>query len=515
MNGLEEIQGFVKNFICGKEQTQAQIGEIEEKRRQLAQQRNSKKKINENDIEVNELGREISNLGKQSQELQNKLDSNFREVKAQVNLMIDNLVAENIRKIRIINQQIQELEEKNANQKERNARYELQKQEFYLRFGRMPELSERAKKENALQEKEVTKSELEIVQMRSQIAQIEQEIAELVKMKKEMKNGNWNIVSNGATEDDGIEMVEIEEIYVDDFGGIEELYIEEFAPIEELFVEEFNEELLSTVEEIDAMREIQNEAKSIMQEIEIRDEIENMARQIVEEIATETKEYNISKIDESDKKEEPVEDILIFEQEENVPKSKVIIPLFGQKAKISTIVVKIQDGELTYKAQMSDEQIIRLYPSKIGDGGVLLRDKKNREECRDILINYAISEYRVLDKKVISKIDPLVCELLIECAEKYNYNAQELIYNYAMSFSGNEQGEKDLVPNIIYNLSYIEESSLSKKEKSIIKKICRNARKNNRVEVIESFSGFKKAKYLLKRLFAVNNVNLLTDGKYE
>ena len=45
MNGLEEIQGFIKNFICEKEQTQAKIGKIEEKRRQLAEQRNSKKKI--------------------------------------------------------------------------------------------------------------------------------------------------------------------------------------------------------------------------------------------------------------------------------------------------------------------------------------------------------------------------------------------------------------------------------------------------------------------------------------
>ena len=58
-----------------------------------------------------------------------------------------------------------------------------------------------------------------------------------------------------------------------------------------------------------------------------------------------------------------------------------------------------------------------------------------------------------------------------------------------MSFSGNEQGEKDLVPNIIYNLSYIEESSLSKKEKSIIKKICRNARKNNKVEISNDING--------------------------
>ena len=232
------------------------------------------------------------------------------------------------------------------------------------------------------------------------------------------------------------------------------------------------------------------------------EEIEKIARAVVEEIAAEqAKQENITK----------VQDVITSEEKEE-KKEKVIIPLFGQKAKISNITIKIEDGELVYKAHMSDDEEIKVYPSKITEESVLLRDKQNRKECQEILVNYAKSEYKIFDKKVINKIDPLICELLIECAESYSYDAQELIYNYAMSFVHNE--ESDVVPAIVYNLCYIEDSKLSRKEKIIINKICINARKNNKIEIIESFTGFRKFKYVLKRLFAVNNANILPEAKY-
>lgn len=500
MNRLEEIQGNIKRFINEKEQIQTQITEIEEKRTQLAQQRNEKKKLNGRDDEVNKLGEQISDLGNQSQKLQNQIDFNFHETKIKLMLMIDNLVWENVRKIRIINQQIQELEEKISNKRERDARYQLQRQEFFAKFGRMPELSERAQKENELQEKEITKCELEIVQMREQIGQIETEIDIFAKIKNEIKIGNWSFVLQIPTLIEQVcnEELEVEEIYVDDFAEIEELYIEEFEPIEELVIDEFDEEKwLETTNEV-----------AHVEEINSTDEIEKMARSIVEEIAAQTKEYNAEQITEQDIEK----DIIEFEREENTAKTKVIIPLFGKTATISTIVVKIEDGELVYKAKMSDEEVIKIYPSKLGKESVLLRDKQNRKECNEILVNYAECEYKIFDKKVISQIDPLICELLIECADRYNYNAKELIYNYAMSFSWRETSETDSVPDITYNLSYLKDSSLSKKEKAIIKKICRSARLNNKVDIIESFAGFKKIKYVFKKLFAVNNVKLLTDA---
>lgn len=505
MNGLEEIQVYIKNFICEKEQAQRQIAQIEAKRTQLAQCRNEKKSANGEVVEINKLGREITELGNESQELQNKLDIKLHEVKSQINLAIDNLVAEGIRKIRIARGEIQGLEAKIENRKERNHKYQVQKQEFYLRFGRMPELSERAIKECELQEKDAEKSELEIKQFQEQIRKIEEEITILATAKRELKNGNWSAIVENASvaeevyiEELKVEEIEpIEEIYVEEFGPIEELYVETFEPIAEIQIQEFEEVEKNYTETIEEFKPIEEDSV---------DEIEALARAIIEEIVAEqTKDLNINKV-----KEERVEDIITFEKTSE-KKEKVIIPLFGQKATISNITVKIEEGQLVYKAQMSDNEQIKIYPAQLGEDSVLLRDKQNREECKEILVNYATGEHKIFDKKVVNKIDPLVCELLIECAERYGYDAQELVYNYAMSFS---EGDSELVPGIIYNLSYLQQSDLSRKEKAIINKISRNASKNNKIDVIESFSGFKKIKYIFKRVFAINNVKVLPEAKY-
>lgn len=510
MNGLEEIRKSIKNFICEKKKAQQQIAEIEEKRVQLARERNEKKKTYCNDIEINKLGKQINELGNQSQELQNKLDSRFYEVKTQVNLSVDNLIAEGIRKIRIINGEIEELKEKNEKQKERNIKYKIQRQEFYERFGRMPELSENAIKESREKETECIKRIAEIKKSTKKIEEVEANISELAKIKSKFKNGNWNsIVETEYTVEDIFvepviveELEPIEEIYIEEFEPVEEMYVEEFVPIEEIHIEEFKD-----VEEVNSETvkpiEVEKEKNTI-------DEIEELAKSIIEEIVSQqTADLNINKVE-----EEP-EDIIVFEKEpelESEQNKKVKIPLFGQQAIISNIIVKIEEKQLVYKAQMSDGKEIKIYPSKIGEENVLLRDKQNRKECEKILINYATNKDKVFNKKVVNKIDPLICELLIECATRYNYDAQELIYNYAVSFVGEE--EPETVPGIIYNISYLEGSNLSQREKAVIRKICRKSRRNDNIDIIESFTSFKKIKYLFKRLFAVNNVKVLPEAKY-
>ena len=106
MRGFEEIQKIVENFVEESKQAKQQIIEIENERNNLAQERNEKKEANiqENLAKINELGKQISKLGNQSQELQNKLDKRFFEVKELVNLMIDNKITEEMRKIRKINE---------------------------------------------------------------------------------------------------------------------------------------------------------------------------------------------------------------------------------------------------------------------------------------------------------------------------------------------------------------------------------------------------------------------------
>lgn len=505
MNGLEEIQEYMQKFIREKQKIQQQIAKIEEQRTQLAEQRNVIKKSNSNCAEVNELGKQISELGNQSQEIQNQLDFKFQTVKSQISAITDNLIAEGIRRIRLRNDEIQELQEENEKQKERKERYQLQKQEFYLRFGRMPELSENTVKENKKQEQKCNNNLLEITKLGLQINETENEISKLATMKKNFKNGNWNFIME---EENTSNVIEIEALYINEMEPIEEITVEPFETIEEVYIEEFNPTLIEEIQ-IREFKEETSEKEIVQTELTANpiDEIEQLARAIVEEIASQ-QTANISKVETNI--ENISEDIVSYEQETE-KNERVIIPLFGQRAKISNIVVKIEEGQLVYKAQMSDDKEVKIYPAQLGGESVLLRDKQNREECKEILINYAISEYKIFDKKVVSKIDPLICELLIECAERYGFDAQELVYNYAMSFT---TGDSESVPGIVYNLSYINESSLSRKEKVIINKICRNASKNNGIDVIESFSGFKKVKYVLKRLFAVNNVKVLPEAKY-
>lgn len=486
MNDLREIQESIQNFILEKAQMQKQIQELEEKRTQLAQERNEKKKHN---IDVNQLGKQISELGNQSQELQNKLDFKYYEIKAQNNYRIDNSIAELIRNVRKIDGEIQYLEQEIEKQKEKNTKYEFQRQEFYYRFGRLPELSENAKNKYKKQQETMKRNALNIKELNCQIECIQEQIKELVKIKNAIKDKQWNSIIN-KNEEPEIDEIQIEPLIIKEIEPIEEIIIENFEEVEELYVEEF-----SPIEELNINYFEENVPEKLENNV---DEIEELAKAIVEEIVIEqTKDIEINEIEEKESKKE-----------------KTIIPLFGQKASISNIIVKFEERQLIYKAQMSDGEEIKICPSQLSLENVLLRDKQNREECKEILINYAISEYKTLDKKVITKIDPLVCELLIVCAEKYKLNAQELIYNYAMSFSKNGEIELDNVPGIIYNLTYIEESELNRKEKAIINKICKNARKNSRIEVIESFTGFKKIKYVLKKIFTVNNIKVLPEAKY-
>lgn len=598
MNGLEEIQKIIKNFVNESKQAKQQITEIETKRTQLAQERNEKKYANTNkcEAEISALGKQISELGNQSQELQNKLNIKFNEVKKLVNLTIDNLIAEEIRKVRKIDEERQDLEDKILLQKERETKYEMQKQEFYERFGRMPELSENAKKEDEVQDRQCLTYKARIEEIKELVENEEVRLVELAKIKRDFKNGNWSNILDSediieeteeiAEEIETVESVEktekivetdecieeaektieiienveeeaavlplideetqieefepiekiqveefepIEEIQVEKFEPIEEIQVEKFEPVEEMQVEKFEPVEEVQVEEFEPVEEIQIEEIKTLEEVKTEellseeqeqkpiDEIEELAKAIVEEIVAEqTKDLNIGKVEEQQEgvPETKIEEqeIITYEEKEK-EEEKVKIPAFEENVIISNIIAKIEDGEVVYKAQISNGEEIKVYPAKLTIGNAFLNDKEIREEIKEVLINYAVAEYRVLDKNVIKKIDPTVCEVLNRFAKKYNYDARNLIYNYAMSFSKKEDVEVEAVP-IIYNFSYIGNTNLSKKEKVIISKICKNAIKNEKVDVIGCVTGIGKIKYMLKRIFATNNANALPEGKY-
>lgn len=544
MNELEEIQKIIKNFVNESKQVKKQISEIESKRTQLAQERNEKKNANTSDCgaEISVLGKQISELGNQSQELQNKLDLKFNEMKRLVNLTIDNLITEGIRKVRKIDEERQELENKILLQEERDTKYEMQKQEFYERFGRMPELSEKAKKEDEIQDKQCLTYQAGIKELENLIVGMEVELAELATVKRNFKNRNWSdIIGSENLEEEAIVLPLMEEeIQIEELEPIEYVKVEEFEPIEEIEIEELNVEPFD-IEEIEEQETTKNsESIEIVEEFEEQepivnveqvekiepvieqkqvDEVEELAKAIVEEIiAEQTKDLNIDKVEEkqeikqAEEQTETVEqEIITFEEKEK--EENVNTPVFEEKVTLSNIIAKIEDGEIVYKVQVSNGEEFKVYPT-LETRNILLNDKECREEIKEILINYAVAEYRLLDNKVINKIDPTVCEVLERFANKYNYDARYLIYNYAMSFSKNGENEIDIAIPITYNFSYLKGTNLSKKEKKVISKICKNALKNEKVDIIGSVKGFSRIKYVLKRLFAANNTNALPEGKY-
>ena len=256
MNGLEGIQKIIENFVYESNQTKKQIAEIEKERTDLAQERNEKKNISKNNYEneIGMLGKQISELGIKSQELQNKLDSKFNETKKIVNLTIDNLITEGIRRVRKIDEEQHELEEKISLQKERNAKYEAQKQEFYERFGRMPQLSENAQREDKIQDKQCLSYKTKIEKLERSISDMETELTKLAKIKRDFKNRCWtniiNVDKKEVTEDfeqsttnieeEAIVLPLMEEIQVEEIEPIEYVEVEEFQPIQEIKIEELN-----------------------------------------------------------------------------------------------------------------------------------------------------------------------------------------------------------------------------------------------------------------------------------
>ena len=629
MNRLEEIQEIIKNFIYEKQQMNKQITEIENERNKIAQERNSKvNEANATNVEadVSVLGKRIAELGDQSQELQNKLDTKYLEIKKEVNVRIDNLISEGIRDIRKIEEQRKEIEDRISAQDARCAKYEVQKQEFFERFGRMPELSANAERENKIQEQEYIENKEKIELLEVKINEKEQQITELAKQKRAFKNGNWalivkeNQIQEVVEQDEAqivveekVEIIEenleetvilpltedleevpelneyneeniqeietqeteilpeveldelepIQEIKVEEIQSIEEIELEEIAPIQEIKVEEVDTIEEIAIEEIKPIEEISIDEINVEEIVvePIQEQVEEVVAELIEEEVIETvevqpieeenveevvvqpiQEENVEEIVVQPIQEEKIEEIIAPVVQENIAEepqinekeiqnieetkeneiitfektedSKMETTPFGEKVTLTNIIAKFEEGEVLYKAQLSNGKEINVYPRKATAGNIILKDKENREELKEILINYAVAEYRTLDKKVIKKIDPIICEVLVRFAKLYNYDAQNLIYNYAMSFSKNEESEIDSIPTITYNISYMEGTKLNKKEKEILTKICKNAKKNEKIDIIGCTTGLSKIRYILKRTFNSNNANALPEGKY-
>ena len=510
---VEMIIEEIKKFKEQCQEQKKQISEIEIKRNQLAEQRNSAKKnaVTESDWQnINDLGKEISNLGNQSQELQKQVDREILESKKQIISKIDNLIAEEIRKARLINEQIQELEENDKNEQEKKIKYEMQKQEFYERFGRIPEFSEETKEELEKLSQKCEENQKEIKTLETKVNEIENKISKMANIRQDFKNGNLqNIIvkeENIATDTE----LRVEEIQIEAEPAIEEITIEEPPQIEKITIEEAPVIENIEIEEAPTIENIEVEEAPKIDELNIEDlyieefkELEESEKDPIEEDIIKQIEMILQEQEENNQKE------IITLEDEQEDKFKEVEKLINEPIRIESIIVKIEKRKLVYVAQIDNGDTISFYPDKEES---FIND--NKEKNKKMLIDYAIEQYEDFDKKVLNKLDPNICGILQKFADKYNNDAIRLIYDYAVSFSHEGDVNSANIPDITYNVAEIKKAGLKGKQKKLINKICKDASKNDCITIIDKLKGISKLKYAIKKLFGINNVQLLPEGKH-
>lgn len=433
---MEELINELGIFVNEKAVLSAQIKDIENKRNELAKERNTKKAQNKikNDeevwSEVNCLGKQISDLGNQSQWFQNQINSKLLNVREQSFIEIDNLIAESVRKSRIISEQIEENREN------------LEPEEVY----------------------ELTET----------INEIGQEMARIMFAKRLIKHNQIidviDLFSATETEesqeqDEQInEILESQEIEKTSESEQVQLINEELKPIEEISVDPTLTDYYNNINEI--TRILERHFAKEKEIITFEDSFE--PQMLAEEV------------------EEPVS--------------------------IKNIVIKVENNELVYKAELSNKKEIKIYPVK---EKLLEKEKFERETWKRELIEYSANSYRNLRNMAIRKMDPIVCEILDRFAVQYDVDSQNLVYNYVMSFSSIDEYDSDILPAITYNLSYISEAKISKKEIKILQKIVKNSTQNALVDIIGNVTLSEKIKCFMKKIFNISSANILPEGNKE
>ena len=386
---MEELINELDIFVNEKAVLSAQIRDIESKRNELAKERNTKKaqnKINNDEdvwSEVNCLGKQISDLGNQSQWFQNQINSKLLRVREQAFIEIDNLIAESVRKSRIISEQIEE------------NRDNLDPEEIY--------------------------------ELTDNINEIGQSMARIMFAKRLIKHNQIVDVINLFS------TTEIEE----------------------------SQEQSEQINEIIEKQEIENKEENEQVQL-INEELKPIEEIAIDPVLTDYYN-NINEITKNLEKEI----ITLEETEEN----QLVNTNTEEPTTIKNIVVKVENGELIYKAELSNETTIKIYPIK---EKILEKEKFERETWKRELIEYSAKNYRNLRNIAIKKMDPIVCEILDRYAVQYDMDSQNLVYNYVMSFSSIDDYDSDILPAITYNLSYINEAKISKKEIKSLQKIVKN-----------------------------------------
>lgn len=544
---MEEIFENFKSFVEERKNLQEQINQVERKRNELAEERNAKKAINKinNDeelcSEINCLGRQISDLGNQSQWFQNQIDEKLIEIKKQAYLEIDSLVAEEMRKIRIINEQIEENENcsddvntiydgKNAIQKIQESISDFLWIKKTIKYGEIYKIiennSETNQTTNIEEESEKIETTTNIIE-ESELEEVKLEVEPFTVEKIEPQIEETKIDEFKVDEfNPQIEEIKVDEFKVDEFNPqidevkVEELNVEEFKPqIENIEIEGLNEK---NYEEQEEEPKIEN---LILEEFEniIKENTQKQTQENIQNVQEENK--STKTLDTKDDEYEGIEDEIIRTLQEQLAKEKEIITYEEKEnktkleektritvdVKLQSINIKIEDRTIVYKVQYSDGTSINIYPIK---EKLFSNEKEIRKQFKEILEKYVMSTYKNFYNYTIRKMDPVVCEIINQFAKRFNKNAPKMLYSYVMSFSSQNVNIEEL-PKIIYNLSYINEAEISKNDLKTMQKIVKNASKNVLIDTIGTVTFTEKMRYFVKRLLNLNNIKALSEGNKE
>ena len=157
-----------------------------------------------------------------------------------------------------------------------------------------------------------------------------------------------------------------------------------------------------------------------------------------------------------------IADFIPVEEQEIITEDEDVVSAIQEELKsISNIVIKFEKGELVYKATLSDGEEVNFFPTREKS----VNKKEFISNLKKQLINYVIKAHKILDNSVVKNVDPNICVLLEKIAEEHEFNYFDLVYDYAMSFSQEEEVRTGNAPIILYNLYNIKESKLSLREK--------------------------------------------------
>lgn len=341
----------------------------------------------------------------------------------------------------------------------------------------------------------------EKVQIKKQIKQIEEKRMEIAEQRNKLKNKE-----NKAEEEKeqirkiGAQITELGKKSQEMQNRLNIRHIETKRKVNE----KIQNIVSKTVTEIIATEQ----TEEIVCEKEEKQEIEISGLQLLKEIEIEPiiKSPKIGKVEFMVKEE--IQEIDINEKEETKDIEQVIesyIKQIKEKSKetILAITVKIEEKKVIYEAQISNGETIKIQYKE---------NKEKEKEIKEKLIRYAISENKILDKSVIKKADMTICKIIEEYAGKYKQKAEKLIYEYIMTYSTKTLKKEEKVPQIVYNLLYEKESQISKKEKNAIEKQCKNARKNEKIEIIGYSTKIEQIRKAIRKIINTNK-NALPEGK--